>query len=244
MSVFDIAMKLLSTFLFAILLPFTARAEDKINISQFRLGKTVSGTEVTAATVKGKPVVIEFWGVNCGPCLAHMPMFNSLSKRYDSKGLVVIGAHSQQASDEEILEKVKSCKIKFPVTTGAGGPVSFNTIPHSFIFAPDGALLFHGSPDDKDFDKALRQAMKDAPAAPASAGADKSKPVASGLSAAPLVPERTWTNAEGNPVAAALLSVSEGQGKFRRKDGSTFTYAIDKLSSSDQELITAAGEPK
>lgn len=240
-------MKLLSALFLSLLLPFAAHAEDKVNISQFTLGKTVSGSEVTAATVKGKPVLIEFWGVNCGPCLAHMPMFNSLAKRYDSKGLVVIGAHCQDASDEEILEKVKATKVKFPVTTGTSGPVQFSGIPHSCIFASDGTLLFHGHPDDKEFDKALKTAMKGATASSATADAEKDSDSAKGPSAlgtGPLVAERTWTNAEGKPVAAALLSVSNGQGKFSRKNGTAFTYAIDKLSSSDQELIAAALEPK
>lgn len=241
-------MKLLSALLCSVLLPFAAaHAETKVNISQFTLGKTVSGTPVTAETVKGKPVIIEFWGVNCGPCLAHMPMFNALSKRYDSKGLVVIGAHCQNASDAEILEKVKSTKVKFPVTTGTSGPVQFSGIPHSCIFGPDGELLFHGHPDDKDFDKALRQAMKAADAAGVTAAGkdqDKEKPAVSGLSGAPLVPDRTWTNTDGKPLAAALLSVSNGQGKFRKKDGSLFNYPINKLSSSDQEMITEASKPK
>lgn len=242
-------MKLLSALFFSLLLPFAASAEDKVNISQFTLGKTVSGTEVTAATVKGKPVIIEFWGVNCGPCLAHMPMFNSLAKRYDSKGLVVIGAHCQDATDEEILDKVKATKVKFPVTTGTSGPVDFSGIPHSCIFGSDGTLLFHGHPDDKEFDKALKTAMKGATASTATGDAGKDSDDAAAKSSSafgngPLIAERTWTNAEGKPVAAALLSVTNGQGKFSRKNGSAFTYAIDKLSSSDQELISAALEPK
>ncbi|MES2708215.1 MAG: TlpA disulfide reductase family protein [Verrucomicrobiota bacterium] len=236
-------MKLLPALLFSALLPFAARAETKVNISQFTLGKTISGTEVTAETVKGKPVLIEFWGINCAPCLAHMPMFNALSKRYDSKGLVVIGAHSQSATDAEILEKVKSTKVKFPVTTGTHGPVQFNGIPHSLIFGADGVMLFQGSPDDKEFDRALRLAIKDAPPS-AAPETGKAKPVTSALSSGPLVPERTWTNTDGKPLAAALLSVTGGQGKFRRRDGSIFSYAIEKLSSADQEIIAGASAPK
>lgn len=135
----------------------------KVNLSEFKFGKTVSGTEVTADSLKGSPVIVEFWGVNCAPCLAAMPMFNSLAKRYDSKGLKIVGAHSQQATEEEILAVVKKLKIKFPVTEGAQHPLSFNAIPHSAIFAADGTMLFEGHPTDKKFDKALREALKTAP---------------------------------------------------------------------------------
>ena len=57
------------------------------------------------------------------------------------------------------------------------------------------------------------------------------------------MPERTWTNAEGKPLAAALITVADGQGTFRRKNGTTFSYAIEKLSSADQELIGKAQQP-
>ena len=59
----------------------------------------------------------------------------------------------------------------------------------------------------------------------------------------PLVAERTWTNADGKPLAAALVKVDQGKGTFRRKDGTTFTYEVAKLSSTDQELIAAARQP-
>lgn len=135
----------------------------KVNLSEFKFGKTVSGTEVTADYLKGSPVIVEFWGVNCGPCLAAMPMFNSLAKRYDSKGLKIVGAHSQQATNEEILGVVKKLKIKFPVTEGAQHPLNFSGIPHSAVFSADGTMLFEGHPSDKGFEKALREAIKTAP---------------------------------------------------------------------------------
>ena len=137
-------------------------AAEKVNLSQFKFGKTIAGEEVTAESLKGKPVVVEFWGTRCGPCLAAMPMFNSLAKRHDSRGLKVIGAESQNSAEEDVLKIVKSHKIKFPVTAGASHPLKFSGIPHSAVFAADGAMLFEGHPTDKGFDKAVREALKSA----------------------------------------------------------------------------------
>ena len=238
-------MKLLPALFLCLALPCPVFAADKeetaattkVNLSQFTFGKTLSGTEVTTDSLKGSPVIVEFWGVNCGPCLAAMPMFNSLAKRHESKGLKIIGAHSQPATDEEVQKVVKSLKIKFPVTAGAQHPLKFVTIPHSVVFAADGTMLFEGHPGDKDFDRAVRDALKTA--SPAKDKATDDAP-ATTKATVPLVPERTWTNAEGKPLAAALITVTDGQGMFRRKDGTTFSYAIDKLSSADQELIGKA----
>ena len=67
-------MKMIPTL--ATLMAFTSLAisaetktEKKVNISEFTLGKTISGTEITTETVTGHPVVIDYWGVNCGPCI-------------------------------------------------------------------------------------------------------------------------------------------------------------------------------
>jgi thiol-disulfide isomerase/thioredoxin len=243
------AMKLLPSLFFCLALPTMVCAEEKaaseavakVNLSQFKFGKTISGTEVTAESLKGSPVIVEFWGVNCGPCLAAMPTFNSLAKRHESKGLKVIGAESQNSTEEEVKKIVKSLKIKFPVTAGATHPLSFSGIPHSAVFGADGTMLFEGHPSDKGFERAVKDALKTA--SPVKEKETSVADAAGKSSDIPLVAERTWTNAEGKPVTAALLKVESGQGTFRRKEGKTFTYAIDKLSSSDQDLIAKAQQP-
>jgi thiol-disulfide isomerase/thioredoxin len=238
-------MKILPALLLCFALPLPVMAADKagsatvakVNLSEFTFGKTISGAEVTAASLKGSPVIVEFWGIHCGPCLAAMPELNAMAKRYESKGLKIIGAHSQSASEEEILKVIKTSKVKFPVTEGAQHPLKFSGIPHSAVFAADGTMLFEGHPADKDFDRAVKDALKTATPqekTTGSATADKS---------GPLVAERTWTNADGKPIAASLVKVDAGKGTFRRKDGSTFLYEIAKLSTSDQEVITKARQP-
>ena len=241
-------MKLLPALFLCLSLPcplFAADKEEtttsaKVNLSEFKFGKTISGTEVTAESLKGSPVIVEFWGVNCGPCLAAMPTFNALAKRHESKGLKVVGAESQNSTAEEVQKIVKSLKIKFPVTAGASHPLQFSGIPHSAVFAADGSMLFEGHPSDKAFDRAVRDALK-------TAGPEKDKDTpetkATPTLVAPLVPERTWTNADGKPLAAALIKVENGEGTFRRKDGSPFRYTISKLSFPDQEIITKAQKP-
>jgi hypothetical protein len=52
-----------------------------------------------------------------------------------------------------------------------------------------------------------------------------------------LVNERTWTNADGRKLVAALISLDGEEGKFRFTNGREFDYDISKLSTDDQELI-------
>ena len=52
-----------------------------------------------------------------------------------------------------------------------------------------------------------------------------------------LIDERTWTDADGKKLVAALVSFVGSKGKFRFKNGREFNYEISKLSTEDQGLI-------
>lgn len=133
-------------------------------LSDFKIGAVVSGPAVDLANTGGKAVVIEAWGVNCGPCIASLPHIEQIAKRNKSD-TIVIGAESQNSPDNKINEIVKKNKLSYTITKGGvQGPVSFSGIPHAFVFDTTGKLVFHGHPSDKDFEKAVRAAGKPAPA--------------------------------------------------------------------------------
>lgn len=210
-------------------------------LSEFKVGTYLSGPEVTDSSLEGKAVIMEFWGINCGPCLAAMPHLNDLDRKYGKKGLVIIGAHAQDGTDEQVIEKAKGLKVKFTITKGAHSPVQFSGIPKSFIFDATGALIWDGNPHDADFEKMVRKAMKTvtAKAEDKPAASSGLKPAGS-TAAAPLVASRTWTNTDGKTMEAALVSISGTTGTFKGANGKTFSYAIDKLSADDQKVIEEA----
>ena len=52
--------------------------------------------------LRGKCVLVEFWGYWCGPCVHRMPQTFEVYDKYHDKGLEVIGVHVDLGEDEEM----------------------------------------------------------------------------------------------------------------------------------------------
>lgn len=162
-----------------------------------------------------------------------------MDRRYSKKGLLLIGAESQQSSTEDIQEIVDEHRVKFPITKGASGPISVPGIPHMFVFDTKGKLVFAGHPGNSDAEKAIKKALKGATAAEGGESDGKGSAL-DVFKRKELVAERSWTNTDGKALVAALTSLEGNTGTFRRPDGRTFEYDITKLSEADQEVIGEA----
>jgi cytochrome c biogenesis protein CcdA/thiol-disulfide isomerase/thioredoxin len=74
---------------------------------------------LTAESLKGKVVLVDFWTYSCINCLRAIPYVRAWAEKYKDQGLVVIGVHSPEFAFEKNVDNVKKAigdlKIDYPV---------------------------------------------------------------------------------------------------------------------------------
>lgn len=78
------------------------------------------GKELKLEDLKGKVVVLDFWGVWCGPCRAAMPKLRKLYEEHKADGLVILGVHTTRVG-EKMAEYVTKEKLPWPVAIDIDG---------------------------------------------------------------------------------------------------------------------------
>ena len=85
------------------------------------------GGAVKLGDLRGKYVLLDFWGYWCGPCVAAMPMMMALDEKFRGKGLVVIGVHYDTLGEVDTAAKLEGKMVglrKFWEGKDIGFPVA------------------------------------------------------------------------------------------------------------------------
>jgi thiol-disulfide isomerase/thioredoxin len=155
--------------LLSVLLVVNASSADEFNMditaAGVRPGGHVSGPELSPEKIAHRVVLLEFWGVNCPPCIRSMPLLEELHKSLGPQGLVVIGAHAQGGTAEQLRPQIAQLNVTFTILDGASveGGGDFQGIPHCMLFDHTGKCVYRGSPFKAQ--EAVVAAVKSAPGA-------------------------------------------------------------------------------
>ncbi|WP_287030922.1 TlpA family protein disulfide reductase [Pseudomonas sp. UBA6310] len=108
------------------------------------LGLDQHGQKVTAGSLEGQWLVINYWAEWCGPCRTEIPQLNQLSEQLASEGGKVIGVNFDGLQDEALSKAASDMGIRFVVL--ARDPAERFALPRSealpatFIVDPQGKL--------------------------------------------------------------------------------------------------------
>lgn len=117
---------------------------------------------VDLASLKGHPVLLDFWATWCGPCQAESPIVNTIAQRYKDRGLVVVGVNT---SDEDGLAAafVRKKGLKFPMVYDEGNRIAkaygVSTLPTLVVVSKTGRVVAirNGVTSDSALDEIVRR---------------------------------------------------------------------------------------
>src|SRR5271163_3521084 len=127
---------------------------------------------LTAESLKGKVVLVDFWTYSCINCLRSIPYVRAWAEKYKDQGLVVIGVHAPEFPFEKNIENVKNAvarlKIDYPVAIDNDYAIwrAFNNEywPADYFIDAEGRIRHHyfGEGDYAESEKVIQQLLAEA----------------------------------------------------------------------------------
>ena len=101
--------------------------------------------EFSSANLRGKVVIVDFWGTWCAPCKTEMPGYQKLLDKYETQGLAVVGFKATMMADtEDPVKFAQTAGVRYPLAVATPGIVDkfggLKGLPTTFIYGRDGIL--------------------------------------------------------------------------------------------------------
>jgi peroxiredoxin len=111
--------------------------------------KAVSGSRGTTSlkALRGKVVVVDFWGTFCEPCKKSFPKLQDLDTKYAASGLKIIGISEDESDDKDKIPGfANTYGAKFTLGWDADKAIAKSykpeTMPSSFIIDKKGVVRY------------------------------------------------------------------------------------------------------
>jgi cytochrome c biogenesis protein CcdA/thiol-disulfide isomerase/thioredoxin len=126
---------------------------------------------LSAQSLRGKVVLIDFWTYSCINCLRELPYVKAWAQKYGPAGLVVIGVHTPEFAFERVAgnvqKAIKDLGVTYPVAVDSDYKIwgAFNNQywPALYFIDGTGTIRHHhfGEGEYDDSERIIKQLLKD-----------------------------------------------------------------------------------
>ena len=127
---------------------------------------------LTAADVRGKVVLVDFWTYTCINWLRTLAYVRAWAEKYDDRGLVVVGVHTPEVPFERDVENVrqaaKDMRVEYPIALDSDYAVwrafANRYWPAVYIADAQGQIRHHqfGEGQYEECERAIQQLLREA----------------------------------------------------------------------------------
>jgi cytochrome c biogenesis protein CcmG/thiol:disulfide interchange protein DsbE len=124
------------------------------------------GRSVSLKKLRGKVVVVDFWGTFCEPCKKSFPKLQELNAKYGDSGLEIVAISEDEAEDKDKIPSfVDAYGAKFTIAwdshKSAAKLYNLPTMPSSFVIDRRGRVRYaHAGYRDGEEDQLERELKK------------------------------------------------------------------------------------
>ena len=105
--------------------------------------QNLDGQSISLSSLKGKPVLVNFWATWCGPCVSEMPYIQEIHEDWSDSGLMVLAINWGESASE-VEQFLQAHNLSLPVLLDTKNVVApkygIRYIPTTFFIDKDGIV--------------------------------------------------------------------------------------------------------
>lgn len=121
------------------------------------------GKPMNSESIKGKLVLLDFWEVWCGPCVASLPKVQALYEKYKSRGFEVWAIMHEKQNQEPAKKLIQKKKISLTMLLGGAKTktdYSVGAVPLYVLIDRSGKIVFISEGFPENMEELIRKYLE------------------------------------------------------------------------------------